>query len=78
MLEAGTMPVIITAITAYADSVGRASALQRNADSEAEDAGDGPSSSNNDVFSFVPTPSAVLTALSLCQVSLSVCPCLLM
>lgn len=68
------MPVLITAITAYADSVGRPSALQRDADSEAcGDASDGPSSSNNEVFSFVPTTCAVLTALSLCQVSLMVC-----
>lgn len=68
------MPVIITAITAYADSVERASsALQRNAESEAGEAGDGPCSINNEVFSFVPTPSAVLAALSLCQVSLMVC-----
>lgn len=73
MLEAGAMPVIINAITSYAESVKKASALQPSADREARDAADGPSSSNNEVFSSVPTPSAVLAALSLCQVRLILC-----
>ena len=71
MLTAGTMPVIINAITSYAESVQRASALQLCADSEVGETGDGPSSSN-EVVSSVSTPSAVLAALSLCQVRLMV------
>lgn len=66
------MPVIINAITSYAESVQRASALQLSADSEVGETGDGPSSSNNEVVSSVSTPSAVLAALSLCQVRLMV------
>ena len=68
MLEAGTMPVILNTIASYAGSVQRSSALQLNADSEAGETGDGPSISNSKVVGSVPTPSAVLAALSLCQV----------
>ena len=68
MLAAGTMPVILNTIAAYAESVHRASALQLSADSEVGETDDGPHHSNDEVASFVPTPSAVLAALSLCQV----------
>ena len=73
MLEAGAMPVVMNAITSYAESVKKASALQPSADSGACEAADGPSSSNSEVCSCVPTPSAVLAALSLCQVRLKFC-----
>ncbi|KAL3149295.1 hypothetical protein ABBQ32_002108 [Trebouxia sp. C0010 RCD-2024] len=68
VLAAGAMPVIISMITAYADAVKRGSALQLDADTEPGEASAGPSSANLDTFTFVPTPTAVLTALFLCQV----------
>lgn len=70
VLAAGAMPVIISMITAYADAVKRGSALQLDADTEPGEASAGPSSANLDTFTFVPTPTAVLTALFLCQVRL--------
>ena len=73
MLEAGTVPVITNVVTAYADSVQRASALQPDADPEAGEAGDGPSSDNSELFNSVSTPRVVLAALSLCQVRCLVC-----
>lgn len=70
VLEAGAMPVIVTVITAYADSVKRSSALQPDADAETGEAIDAPSSRTPEAPSFIPTPTAVLSALSLCQVRL--------
>ena len=78
VLEAGAMPVIISTSTAYADSVKRDSALQPDANTEPGETSDGPNDATSDTFSFVPTPNAVLAALSLCQVStddLLVCVC---
>ena len=64
VLEAGIMPVIITVVTAYAESIETASALQPDADSEQDEC---PSSS--DIGKCCHSPSAVLSALSLREVS---------
>lgn len=68
VLAAGAMPVIISVVTAYADTVKRGSALQPDAATEPGEPSSGPSSSKPETFRFVPAPNAVLAALSLCQV----------
>ena len=64
VLDAGIMPMVLDVVTAYAESMKRASALQPDADSEQDDC---PSSSHSDKLCH--SSSAVLSALSLCEVS---------
>ena len=64
ILQAGVMAVVVNAVAIYTQSLKQVAALQHNADSDTDDE---PSSSG--LHRSAITPTAVLTALSLCEVS---------